>query len=65
MPTQAGDQTILALKKVGAIFLVFAGLGMTAVGINGGYTGWIVLGVLLVVAGAVLLVLKIQRRNTL
>jgi hypothetical protein len=61
--TQAGEQTILALKKLGAMFLLLVGLGLTAVSFNNGSIGFAVLGLLLIAGGAVLLILKIIRRN--
>jgi hypothetical protein len=61
--TQGGEQTILALKKIGAIILVFAGMGLTAVSFNNGSIGFAVLGLLLIAGGILLLALKIIRRN--
>lgn len=65
METHGGEQTTLALKKLGALFLLIAGLGMTAVGFAGGSTGWSVTGLFLVAVSIVLLILKIVRRNSL
>ena len=65
MATQGGEQTILALKKLGAVFLLIAGLALTAVGFANGSTGFSVAGLILVAASIVLLVLKIVRRNSL
>lgn len=65
MTTQGGEQTILAMKKLGALFLLIAGLGATAIGFNGGYNGLITLGLLLIAGSILLLTLKVIRRNTL
>lgn len=65
MTAQGGEQTVLALKKMGALFLLLAGLALTAVGFNSGYTALVVLGVLLLIGACILLVLKVVRRNSL
>ncbi|BCJ90972.1 hypothetical protein IZ6_17070 [Terrihabitans soli] len=63
--THGGEQTLLALKKLGALFLLLAGLGSLAIGFNGGYTGLIVLGFCLIAGSILLLILKVIRRNSL
>jgi hypothetical protein len=63
MTAYAGDKPILVIKKLGAlIFLLFAFL-LTATGFNSGSTGLAIVGSLMLVAGTVLLILKIVRRN--
>lgn len=56
---------MLALKKLGALVLLAAGLGCMAIGFNGGYSGLITLGILLVAGSILLLTLKVIRRNSL
>ena len=63
MATFQGDHTSLAMKKLIALALLAAGLGVTAIGFNSGSTGWIVGGVLIIAAAAILLIAKIVRRN--
>jgi uncharacterized membrane protein YgdD (TMEM256/DUF423 family) len=65
MVTQGGVQTALALKKLGALALLIAGLGCMAAGFNGEHTGLITLGILLVAGSILLLTMKIIRRNSL
>ena len=57
------DAPILALKKLGGLFLLVVGLLLVAAGIVNETTGLTVIGGLCFVAGAILLVLKIARRN--
>jgi hypothetical protein len=63
MAAYGGEQTMLALKKLGAMALLIAGLGMTAVSFNNGSTGFAVLGLLLIGGAIILLAAKIVRRN--
>jgi hypothetical protein len=65
MTTQGGDQGLLAMKKIGALFLLAAGMGAVAIGFNGEYTGLIVVGFLMIAGAVLLLVLKALRRNSL
>ena len=61
----AGEQQpILAIKKFGAIFLVV--IGLVLIGIGMGTSPWLTaLGVLCLIVAAVLLALKVIRRNQL
>ena len=63
MAAYGGEQTMLALKKLGAMALLVAGLGLTAISFNSGSTGLAVLGLLLIAGAILLLVAKIVRRN--
>ena len=57
------DAPMLAFKKLGGLFLLVVGLLLVAAGIVNETTGLTVLGGLCFVAGTILLVLKIARRN--
>jgi uncharacterized membrane protein HdeD (DUF308 family) len=57
------DSPILLIKKLGGLLLLVIGLVMTALGANYGSTAVIMLGTVAIVAGIVLLALKIYRRN--
>jgi membrane protein implicated in regulation of membrane protease activity len=57
------DAPILALKKLGGLFLLVIGLLLLAAGIVNETTGLTLFGGLVFIAGAILLVLKIARRN--
>ena len=59
----AAETPILLIKKLGGILLLFFGLLLTALGLSNDYTGLTTLGILLLAAGAIVLVLKIIRRN--
>jgi len=59
----AGERPILLIKKLGGILLLFFGLLLTALGLSDDSTGLTTLGILLLAAGAILLALKIIRRN--
>ena len=63
MPDTAGQTPILAVKKMGGIFLIILGLLLTAWGFSYGYTWLGILGVLVLVGGGVVLALKVIRRN--
>jgi hypothetical protein len=65
MAAEGGVQTMLAMKKLGALILLAAGLGALAVGFNGENYSIVVLGVLFIVASIVLLAWKVVRRNSL
>ncbi|MFC5069246.1 hypothetical protein [Flaviflagellibacter deserti] len=65
MAAPAGEYGALALKKLLAILLLFAGLAFTAVGFNGGSVGTTLLGLALIAASVLLLILKIVRRSSL
>lgn len=63
MVAQTSDGHILLTKKLGGLFAIIIGCLLTAVGVTFESTGTTVLGVLFLALGAVLLVLKIIRRN--
>jgi hypothetical protein len=59
----AAEGPILAIKKLGGLLLVILGCLLIAAAVSAGYTGLSVAGGVLVALGAVLLALKIVRRN--
>ncbi|MFT4120113.1 hypothetical protein [Bradyrhizobium sp.] len=63
MVAQTGDGHILLTKKLGGLFAIIIGCLLTAVGVTFESSGMTILGVLFLALGAVLLVLKIVRRN--
>jgi hypothetical protein len=63
MVAQTSDGPILLVKKLGGLFAIIVGCLLTAVGVTFESGGTTFIGVLLLVIGAVLLVLKIVRRN--
>ena len=63
MVASASDGHVLLVKKLGGLFSVIIGCLLTAVGVTFESTGTTVVGVLLLALGAVLLTLKIIRRN--
>jgi hypothetical protein len=63
MAAHAGEKPILLIKKLGGLVLLLFGFLLLAAGYSGGSTGLSVLGMLLLAAGAILLALKIARRN--
>ena len=63
MTAYAGDKPVFLLKKFGAVISLVLGLLLTATGLSNDYRGLTAIGVLLLVIGAILLVLKIARRN--
>ena len=63
MVAQTSDGHILLGKKLGGLFAIIIGALLTAVGLTFESTGTTILGVLFLAVGAVLLVLKIIRRN--
>lgn len=63
MVAQASDGPVLLVKKLGGLFAIIAGCLLTAVGVTFEYGGTTFVGVLFLIIGATLLVLKIIRRN--
>lgn len=63
MVAQTSDGHVLLTKKLGGLIAIIFGFLLTAVGVTFEYTGMTILGVLFLALGAVLLVLKIVRRN--
>ncbi|MBR0900954.1 hypothetical protein JQ616_38865 [Bradyrhizobium tropiciagri] len=63
MVTQTSDGRLFLLKKLGGLISIIVGCLLTAVGVTFESTDTTVIGVLLLLLGAVLLVLKIMRRN--
>ncbi|MCP3401009.1 MULTISPECIES: hypothetical protein [unclassified Bradyrhizobium] len=63
MVAQTSDGHILLTKKLGGLLAIIFGCLLTAVGVTYESTGTTILGVLFLALGAVLLVLKIVRRN--
>jgi hypothetical protein len=63
MAVQTDEGSILLIKKLGGLLLVVLGFIVMAAGISADSTGFVVLGTLVLVAGAILLALKIIRRN--
>lgn len=59
----AGERPILLIKKLGGILLLLFGLLLTALGFSSESTGLTAIGILSLAAGAILLALKIIRRN--
>ena len=63
MATTVNDKPVLLIKKLSGVATLVMGILFTATGLVGGYKGLAAIGALLLVTGAVLLVLKIVRRN--
>ena len=63
MAAQTSDGHVLLVKKLGGLFAIIIGCLLTAFGLTFESGGTTFIGVLLLVIGAVLLVLKIVRRN--
>ena len=63
MAGHAAEGPILGIKKLGGLLLVILGCLLIAAAVSAGYTGLSVAGGVLVALGAVLLALKIVRRN--
>ena len=59
----AAERPVLLIKKLGGILLLFFGLLLTALGMSSDLSWLTTIGVVLLVAGAIFLVLKIVRRN--
>jgi len=63
MVAYAERKPLLLIKKLGAMILLVLGILLTATGVYGEGSSLTTIGVLLLVAGAILLALKIARRN--
>jgi hypothetical protein len=63
MAAYADDKPVLLIKKFGAVASLVLGLLLTATGLSGEYPALTMIGALLLALGAILLVLKILRRN--
>jgi TRAP-type mannitol/chloroaromatic compound transport system permease large subunit len=63
MVASASDGHVLLVKKLGGLISVIIGCLLTGVGVTSESTSTIVVGVLFLALGAVLLTLKIIRRN--
>jgi hypothetical protein len=63
MATRAVDGSILLAKKLGGVFAMIVGALIAAIGSDVGSSTTIAIGILFVIVGAILLVLKIIRRN--
>ncbi|WP_456618346.1 hypothetical protein [Bradyrhizobium sp. P5_C12] len=63
MVAQTSDGQVLLVKKLGGLIAIILGCLLTAVGVTFESGGTTFVGVLLLVLGAGLLVLKIVRRN--
>ena len=63
MVAQTSDGHFLLVKKLGGLFAIIIGCLLTAVGVSFESGGTSFVGLLLLVLGAGLLVLKIVRRN--
>jgi len=63
MVARAGEDYVLLGKKLYGLYLIILGFVLTAAGIYSTSTGVVVLGGLSLIAGLILLALKIVRRN--
>lgn len=63
MVAQTSDGHVLLVKKLGGLIAIIIGCLLTAVGVSFESSGTTFLGVLFLAVGAILLVLKIIRRN--
>ncbi|MHC2285418.1 hypothetical protein [Bradyrhizobium barranii] len=63
MVAQTRDGHVLLVKKLGGLLAIIAGCLLTAVGVTFESGGTTFLGVLFLIVGAILLVLKIMKRN--
>jgi hypothetical protein len=63
MASHTVDGSILFAKKLGGVFAMVIGALIAAIGADVGSSVTIAIGILFVVIGAILLVLKIVRRN--
>ena len=63
MVAQTSDGHVLLVKKLGGLLAIIAGCLLTVVGVTFESGGTTFLGVLFLIVGAILLVLKIMKRN--
>lgn len=63
MAAQANDGHVLLVKKLGGLIAIIIGCLLTAVGVTFESGGTTFAGVLFLIVGGILLVLKIVRRN--
>ena len=63
MVARAGEGYVLLVKKLYGLFLIILGCLLTAAGVSSSSMGLTALGILSLIAGVILLVLKIIRRN--
>jgi len=63
MVASTSDGHFLLVKKLGGVFAIIIGCLLTAVGVTFEYSSTTIIGVAFLVLGAVLLTLKIIRRN--
>ena len=63
MATSAVDGSMLLIKKLGGLMFLLAGFLGLAVGLETGSAGLIAIGIVALVVGMSLIVLKIRRRN--
>ena len=63
MVAQTSDGPVLLVKKLGGLLAIIVGCLLTAVGVTFESGGTTFVGVLFLILGAILLVLKIIRRN--
>ncbi|QQO17460.1 hypothetical protein JJB99_15635 [Bradyrhizobium diazoefficiens] len=63
MVAQTSDGHVLLVKKLGGLFAIIVGCLLTAIGVTFESSGTTLFGVLFLVLGAGLMVLKIVRRN--
>jgi hypothetical protein len=63
MAVQTDEGPLLLVKKLGGLVLVVLGFVVMATGVSSESTGLVVFGTLVLVAGAILLALKVIRRN--
>ena len=63
MALNAVDGRMLAIKKLGGLMFILAGFLGIAIGLETGSTGLVVTGIVALVVGISLIVLKIRRRN--
>jgi hypothetical protein len=59
----AAERPVLLIKKLGGVLLLLFGLLLTALGMSNESSGLTTIGIVLLVAGAIFLALKIARRN--
>ena len=59
----AAERPVLLIKKLGGVLLLLFGLLLTALGMSSEASGLTTIGIVLLVAGAIFLALKIVRRN--